>query len=122
MINDIPTDELLNFNDLDFKPHGGTIDAVQARLNLHNGLEISVVANTGDGHGIYGSVEDDLYEVAIFDKNGMIPLSPSDDVVGWQSRNQVSHLMKKAQIEGSVWVDELIADKEEFRKDLGLDY
>ena len=121
MINDIPTDELLNFNDLDFKPHRGTRDAVQARLNLHNGLEISVVANTGDGHGIYGNVEDDLYEVAIFDKNGMIPLSPSDDVVGWQSRNQVSHLMKKAQIEGSVWVDELIADKEEFRKDLGLD-
>ena len=121
MINDIPTDELLNFNDLDFKPHRGTRDAVQARLNLHNGLEISVVANTGDGQGIYGNVEDDLYEVAIFDKNGMIPLSPSDDVVGWQSRNQVSHLMKKAQIEGSVWVDELIADKEEFRKDLGLD-
>jgi hypothetical protein len=29
--------------------------------------------------------------------------------------------MKKAQIEGSVWVDELIEDKAEFRKDLGLD-
>jgi hypothetical protein len=29
--------------------------------------------------------------------------------------------MKKAQVEGSVWVDELIADKAEFRKDLGLD-
>jgi hypothetical protein len=29
--------------------------------------------------------------------------------------------MKKAQVEGSVWVDELIEDKAEFRKDLGLD-
>ena len=122
MINDIPMEELLNFNDLDFKPHRGAVDAVQARLNLHNGLEISVVAGIDNRRGLYGSIEEDLYEVAIFDKNGMIPLSPHDDVVGWQSRNQVSHLMKKAQIEGSVWVDELIADKEEFRKDLGLDY
>ena len=52
----------------------------------------------------------------------MIPLSRSDDVVGWQSPAKVSILMAKAQVEGSVWVDELIADKEEFRKDLGLDY
>ena len=113
---------ILDFNDLDFQPHRGADDAVQARLDFGNGLEISVVAGKNGKRGLYGSLEEDLYEVAIFDKNGMIPLSPSDDVVGWQSRNQVSHLMKKAQIEGSVWVDELIADKEEFRKDLGLDY
>ena len=51
----------------------------------------------------------------------MIPLSPSDDVVGWQSPAQVSMLMAKAQVEGSVWVDQLIEDKAEWRKDLGLD-
>ena len=28
--------ELLNFNDLDFQPHRGTADAVQARLDLGN--------------------------------------------------------------------------------------
>jgi hypothetical protein len=67
-------------------------------------------------------VEEDLYEVAIFDKNGMIPLSPSDDVVGWQSPAQVSILMAKAQVEGSVWVDELIEDKAELKRELGLDY
>ena len=66
-------------------------------------------------------MQEDLYEVAIFDKNGMIPLSPTDDVVGWQSPAQVSILMAKAQVEGSVWVDELIEDKAEFRRDLGLD-
>ena len=113
--------ELLNFNDLDFQPHRGTADAVQAKLDLGNGLEISVVANKGDGYGLYGSVEDDLYEVAIFNDDGMIPLSVADDVLGWQSPAQVSILMAKAQNEGSVWVDELIEDKAEFRRDLGLD-
>ena len=111
-----------DFSDLDFQPHRGTDDAVQARLNLGNGLEISVIAGIDNKRGLYGSLEEDLYEVAIYDKNGMIPLSPSDDVVGWQSPNQVSALMAKAQVEGSVWVDELIEDKAEFRRDLGLDY
>ena len=121
MIKNIPMSELLNFNDLDFKPHRGADDAVQARLNFGNGLEISVVAGKDGRRGLYGSVEEDLYEVAIFDKNGMIPLSRSDDVVGWQSPAQVSILMGKAQSEGSAWVDELKADKAEWRKDLGLD-
>ena len=116
-----PKPSMLDFNDLDFKPHRGTDDAVQATLDFGNGLSISVVAGNGDRRGLYGSVEEDLYEVAIFDKNGMIPLSPSDDVVGWQSPAQVSILMAKAQSEGSVWVDELIEDKAEFRRDLGLD-
>jgi hypothetical protein len=95
---------------------------VQARLDFGNGLEISVVAGIDDHRGLYGSVEEGLYEVAIYNENGMIPLSPSDDVVGWQSPAQVSALMAKAQVEGSVWVDELIEDKAEFRRDLGLDY
>lgn len=116
-----PKPSMLDFDDLDFQPHRGADDAVQARLDFGNGLEISVVAGNDDRRGLYGSVEEDLYEVAIFDKNGMIPLSPSDDVVGWQSPAQVSILMAKAQVEGSVWVDELIEDKAEFRKDLGLD-
>jgi len=117
-----PQPSMLDFDDLDFKPHRGADDAVQARLNFGNGLEISVVAGLDDHKGLYGSVEEDLYEVAIFDKNGMIPLSPSDDVVGWQSPAQVSILMEKAQSEGSVWVDELKEDKAEWRRDLGLDY
>ena len=114
-----PQPSILDFNDLDFQPHRGADDAVQARLDFGNGLEISVVAGIDDHRGLYGSVEEGLYEVAIY---RMIPLSPSDDVVGWQSPAQVSALMAKAQVEGSVWVDELIEDKAEFRRDLGLDY
>ena len=116
-----PKPSMLDFNDLDFQPHRGADDAVQARLDLGIGLSISVIVGKDGRRGLYGSVEENLYEVAIFDKNGMIPLSPSDDVVGWQSPDQVSILMAKAQVEGSVWVDELIEDKAKFRKDLGLD-
>ena len=116
-----PKPSMLDFDDLDFQPHRGTDDAVQATLDFGNGLSISVVAGLKDRRGLYGSVEEGLYEVAIFDENGMIPLSPSDDVVGWQSPTQVSILMAKAQSEGSVWVDELIEDKAEFRRELGLD-
>jgi hypothetical protein len=112
---------MLDFNDLDFQPHRGTDNAVQARLDLGNGLEISVIAGLDNHKGLYGSLEEDLYEVAIYNENGMIPLSPSEDVVGWQSPAQVSILMAKAQVEGSIWVDELIEDKAEFRRDLGLD-
>lgn len=116
-----PQPSMLDFDDLDFQPHRHANDAVQAKLDFGNGLEISVVAGLDDHKGLYGSVEEDLYEVAIYNKSGMIPLSLSDDVVGWQSPAQVSILMAKAQVEGSVWVDELIEDKAEFRKGLGLD-
>ena len=119
--NNIPMSELLNFNDLDFQPHRGTADAVQARLDLGNGLEISVVANKGDGYGLYGSVEDDLYEVAIFNDDGMIPLSVADDVLGWQSPAQVSKHMRDAQLNGDAWVDFLKKLRKDFRDDLDLD-
>ncbi len=123
MIKDEPQQKLLDFSDLEFKDHANqSMHAVQARLDLGNGFEVSVIASKDGGQGIYGDVEDNLYEIAIYDKNGMIPLSPTDDVAGWQNPAQVSALMAKAQVEGSVWVDELIEDKEEFRRDLGLDY
>ena len=113
--------ELLNFNDLDFQPHRGTGDAVQARLDLGNGLELSVVANKGEASGLYGSVEEDLYEVAIFNDDGMIPLSVADDVLGWQSPAQVSKHMRDAQLNGDAWVNLLKEARLEFRKELDLD-
>ena len=116
-----PQPAMLDFNDLDFQPHRGTNDAVQARLDFDNGLSISVVAGKDGRPGLYGSVEEDLYEVAIFDENGMIPLSVSDDVLGWQSPVQVSALMRDAQLNGSAWVDLLKKLRKDFRDDLDLD-
>ena len=117
----IPMNELLNFNDLDFQPHRGADDAVQARLDFGNGLSISVVAGKDGRRGLYGSVEEDLYEIAIFDDDGMIPLSVSDDVLGWQSPAQVSKHMRDAQLNGDAWVNLLKEARLEFRKELDLD-
>lgn len=111
---------MLEFSHLDFKPHRHA-DGVQAVLELGNDISISVVANNEGGQGLYGNLKEDLYEVAFFYKNDMIPLSPSDDVVGWQSPQQISYLMMKAQSEGIYWVDELREAKREYRKELGLD-
>ena len=55
-----PKPSMLDFDDLDFQPHRGTDDAVQATLDFGNGLEISVVAGLKDRGGLYGSVEEDL--------------------------------------------------------------
>jgi len=120
MKNDMPINELLNFDDLVFKPHRHA-DGVQAVLDLGNDLSISVVANNDGGQGLYGQVSDGLYEVAVFYKNDMIPLSPADDVVGWQSPNQISYMMMKAQVEGFYWVDELKDAKREYRREFELD-
>ena len=51
-----PKPSMLDFNDLDFQPHRGADDAVQARLDFGNGLEISVVASKDGRRGLYGSV------------------------------------------------------------------
>ena len=112
---------ILDFNDLHFKPHGNNPNAVHGHLHLGNQFEISVIASLDGRRGVYGDLEQDLYEVAIYYKNEIVPVSPYGDVVGWQSPAQVSILMAKAQNEGSIWVDELIEDKEELRRDLGLD-
>ena len=118
----IAKQQLLNFDNLAFHKHPSCDKAVMAQLNM-GGITISVVANTLDGHGLYGHVDRNDYEVAMWREgdSDMIPLSFSDDVLGWQSSTQVSYLMAKAQSEGSVWVDELIEQRKESRRELGLD-
>ena len=47
--------------------------------------------------GLYGSQAEGTYEVAVFGKSGMVPLSCADDVVGWQSPEQITYLMAQLQ-------------------------
>ena len=90
------------FKDLKFEPHtnGG---GVMSKLELDNGYVVSVLANDGEsnhhrGFTPYGNVEEDSYEIAIFDRDGeFLPLSPFDDVLGFQSVSEIDALMKNAQ-------------------------
>ena len=75
------------FNQLVFKPHN-IPNAVQGTYTFSNGWMISVVSGP-DKCGLYGRIEDDTYEVAIFRPNGNM----TDDVKGWNTKAEVSAMM-----------------------------
>ena len=79
------------FSDLVFNAHANVNNGVQAKLDLGNGLEISVVSmkkREGEYGGLYGDVTEGTYEVAVFQNNNMLPLSAFDDVKGWQTEER----------------------------------
>jgi len=112
------------FADLVFNAHANVNNGVQAKLNLGNGLEISVVSMKNGGYGLYGDVSEGTYEVAVFQGNTMQPLSPWDDVIGWQTEDDITQLMSKLQGKPQnvhSFIDQLHLAKSEKRSDLGLD-
>ena len=81
-----------NFKDLDFKPH--SIDnGLQATMNFDNDYGVSVVKFNGS----YG-FNSDLWEVAIMYKGSLTYNTDiTDDVLGHQTEQNVTDVMKKVQ-------------------------
>jgi len=82
---------------LQFKPMGHKPNAFNATLQLGH-LDISV----SYGDGLYGSGPAyDTYEVSVWDNttDKIVPLSSSDDVLGWQHKNEIDNLMIHVQKE-----------------------
>lgn len=83
------------FNELTFTPHRGSSACIQANKKFDNGYSISVVS----GEGMYGNINFDkfnesTFEVAAFDTNSnFIRLTEFDDVIGHQTKNQVTNIM-----------------------------
>lgn len=85
------------FADIKFKKHRVIKGAIQGRLTLDNGIELSVIA----GPSLYslprdkGNSPDDFekFEVAVIDKEGMF-IGEDGDVQGWQSRKQINQLIE----------------------------
>jgi len=88
----------MTFKDLIFKPHKNGIEgAVQAMHELPNGITISVVG----GDGLYGDGINS-FEVGAWRtidnflfSHQWIPLSENDDVVGWQSKEEITEIIQK---------------------------
>jgi len=132
-MNDTKTENSLkDFNDLEFGDHPSGSGGVRAYLEFgpvekegknegKHRYSISVVANKNGNGSYYGNVEDDEYEVAMYHHGAWIPLSVSDDVLGWQSPAQVSKHMRDAQLNDFAWVTLLHSLREDHRKELGLD-
>jgi hypothetical protein len=78
------------FNDLVFKPHAIGRGAVQARLDLGNDIEVSVVG----GPGLYGDGET-TFEVAAFYKTlrKFVPMPDGENVSGWNSKGKVTKVI-----------------------------
>jgi hypothetical protein len=80
------------FNDLEFGPHPTGLGGKIAQMDLGNGYKISVV---GGGRGLYGDGET-TFEVAMFDRmNEMITLGENDQVLGWQTIEEINEIIKK---------------------------
>jgi hypothetical protein len=80
------------FNDIKFKLHPNGMGGILGQMELGNGYKISVV---GGGRGLYGDGKK-TFEVAVFDRMGeMIMLSENDQVLGWQTMDQVNEIIKK---------------------------
>tara|TARA_R100000742_G_C4227752_1_gene49998 strand:- start:313 stop:684 length:372 start_codon:yes stop_codon:yes gene_type:complete len=121
----IKTKKMKQFSDLKFKDHANVQDGVQARLKVGD-FEVSVVSmktasGTGFG-GLYGDASNGTYEVAVFGDNGtMLPLTPYDDVKGWQSVDDLNDLLKDLQSdEVDAFVQGLTDKKDEHLKEMDL--
>jgi hypothetical protein len=79
------------FDDLEFKPWF-VRDGVQAKLDLGNDIEVSVVG----GEGIYGDGVT-TFEVAAFYKTlgKFVPFEDGDDVLGWNTKEEVTKIINK---------------------------
>ena len=100
---------LPSFDDLDFQPHPNVPNGVMAKLTLgqDDQFEISVVAMNGKKPtfgGLYGDASNDTYEVAMFYRDSMLPLAAYDDVIGWQSPDDITKLMHQAILNDFAWV------------------
>jgi len=79
------------FDDLVFKQHPMGRGAVQARMDLGNDIEVSVVG----GPGLYGNGTTS-FEVAAFYKTlGKFVPFENDDVSGWNSKEEVTKIINR---------------------------
>jgi len=80
------------FDDLVFKPHFIGRGAVQARLDLGNDIEVSVVG----GDGLYGNGVTSFEVVAFYITLGkFVPFEDGDNVSGWNSKEEVTEIINR---------------------------
>jgi hypothetical protein len=81
------------FKDLEFNPHG-IGNGVHAIMNFDNNYGVSVVMFNGSYGGKQG-----LYEIAIlYGEDITYSTEITDNVLGWQSEEDVTEVMQKVQL------------------------
>ena len=79
------------FDDLVFKPHV-IRNGVQAKLDLGNDIEVSVVG----GDGLYGNGKTSFEVAAFYITLGkFVPMEDGNDVSGWNSKEEVTKIINR---------------------------
>ena len=115
---------LKTFADLDFSADSDDLKTIRARLQLGD-YTVSVVTSLGVQRGFsYGTLPSQTFEVAVFDYKGdFVPLSVADDVLGWQSMDQLNYLMAQLQADDvEVWIANKMAEKLAWQEEMDEDY
>ena len=115
---------LKTFADLDFTADSDDLKTIRARLQLGDYM-VSVVTSLGVNRGFsYGTLPSLTFEVAVFDAKGdFVPLSVADDVLGWQSMDQLNYLMAQLQADDvEVWMANKMAEKLTWQREMDEDY
>jgi hypothetical protein len=118
-----PKSNLKGFDDLCFQTHDGKARQARLKFGSRDQFEISVVQNLNDGNGLYGHIDDNAFEVAMWydGRDTMLPLSVGDDVLAYQSPTDITRLMHQAHLNDFAWVCLLTDARKEHNKELGLD-
>ena len=114
---------LKNFSDLDFSADSDDLKTIRARLQLGD-YTVSVVTSLGVQRGFsYGTLPSQTFEVAVFDAKGdFVPLSVADDVLGWQSMDQLNYLMAQLQADDvEHWAKVKRAEKLAWQRELDME-
>ena len=107
------------FDDLKFT-YDESMRRWMASLTLDNGYSFSVIAGDKDDQWSvpYGSYPH-TFEVAVFNPDSnWVPLSVSDDVLGWQEPHRVTSLMHQFEMDGKAHEDLLVAIRADFNEKL----
>jgi hypothetical protein len=78
----------MNFSALNFADHNVIKGGTHAKYTFENDWTISVVAGPKDS-GLYGDIQHDTFEVAIYRPNGNM----LEDVIAWQTPVQITTMM-----------------------------
>ena len=114
---------LKTFADLDFTADPDDLKTIRARLQLGD-YTVSVATSLGVQRGFsYGTLPSLTFEVAVFDYKGdFVPLGVADDVLGWQSMDQLNYLMAQLQADDvEDWAKVKRAEKLTWQKELDME-
>ena len=105
------------YDDLNFT-YDESIKRWHASLTLDNGYSFSVIAGDTNDNPFYGCYPH-TFEVAVFNPDGSwVPLSVSDDVLGWQQPHRITSLMHQFEMDGKAHENLLIALRSDFNEKL----